>query len=254
MTAVDFRDGEWGQVMFFHDLMWVQFRRYCCLIVFFAFYKYRVFFWCIHEQVRGAETSKLDREILADIAGKTNQLGLRWAPTIWDDVQKTQLRMFKRHNSECSKHFPISETSYPTSPSQLELGQTLWKSRPSSRGAKRPGGDDKSKIFLKRQIKAWYSGRRCSSCSITFLINLSSSGAAHRTSTRQIFSTTWRQKGSKVFVRWNLLCDVHFVQTSYEVNFMVQMISREAWKAVFPDIARLWETCLPSQKSCGWCN
>ena len=109
------------------------------------------------------------------------------------------------------KHFLISETSYPTSPSQLELGQTLWKSRPSSRGAKRPGGDDKRKIVLKRQIKAWYSGTRCSSCSITFLINLSSSGAAHRTSTLQIFSTTWRQKGSKVFVRWNLLCDVHLV-------------------------------------------
>ena len=45
--------------------------------------------------MRGAETSKLDREILADIAGKTNKLGLRWAPTICDDVQKTQLRMFK---------------------------------------------------------------------------------------------------------------------------------------------------------------
>ena len=79
----------------FHDLMWVQFRRYCCLIVFFAFYKCRVFFWCIHEQVRGAETSKLDREILADIAGKTNKLGLRLDRIIWDDVQKTQLRMFK---------------------------------------------------------------------------------------------------------------------------------------------------------------
>ena len=148
------------------------------------------------------------------------------------------------------KHFLISETLYPTSPSQLELGQTLWKSRPSSRGAKRPGGDDKSKIFLKRQIKAWYSGTRCSSCSITFLINRSSSGAAHRTSTRQIFSTTWRQKGSKVFVRWNLLCDIQAVQTSCEVNFMLKMISREAWKAVSLDIARLWKTCLPSPKSC----
>ena len=32
--------------------------------------------------MRGEETTKLDREILADIAGKTNQLGLRFSPDL----------------------------------------------------------------------------------------------------------------------------------------------------------------------------
>ena len=64
------------------------------------------------------------------------------------------LRRFSKDTTQnIQKHFLISETLYPTSPSQLELGQTLWKSHPSSRGAKRPGGDDKSQIGLKRQIK-----------------------------------------------------------------------------------------------------
>ena len=246
MTAVDFRDGEWGQVMFF--MIWCEYNLEDTVAwsLFFAFYKYRVFFHAFTNRWGGRKhqswTGRSSRTLLA-------------RRTSWDSggLQPFEM-MFKRHNSECSKHFPISETSYPTLPSQLELGQTLWKSRPSSRGAKRPGGDDKSQIVLKRQIKTWYSGRRCSSCSITFLISRLSSGAAHRTSTLQIFSTTWRQKGSKVFVRWNLLCDVHLVQTSCEVNFVVKMISREAWKAISPDIARLWKTCLPSQKSCDWCS
>ena len=41
MTSVDFRNGDWGKL-------------------------------------RGAETTKLDREILADISGRQNNLGLRW--------------------------------------------------------------------------------------------------------------------------------------------------------------------------------
>ena len=41
MTSVDFRNGDWGKL-------------------------------------RGQETTKLDREILADIAGHQNDLGLRW--------------------------------------------------------------------------------------------------------------------------------------------------------------------------------
>ena len=41
MTSVDFRNGDWGKL-------------------------------------RGDETTKLDREILADISGRRNDLGLRW--------------------------------------------------------------------------------------------------------------------------------------------------------------------------------
>ena len=45
MTSVEFRNGEWGAA-------------------------------------RGKETTKLDREILADIAGRQNELGLRWISLI----------------------------------------------------------------------------------------------------------------------------------------------------------------------------
>ena len=45
MTSVEFRNGDWGAL-------------------------------------RGEETTKLDREILADIAGRQNDLGLRWFS--WD--------------------------------------------------------------------------------------------------------------------------------------------------------------------------
>ena len=59
--------------------------------------------------MRGEETTKLDREILADIAGKTNQLGLRFSP----DLSKGRMASPKVMNfwksSKRGGSFPIQK-------------------------------------------------------------------------------------------------------------------------------------------------
>ena len=75
----------------------------------------------------------MDREILADIAGKTNKLGLRFY------FHLSRLNSQKDLKAHLRSFVLFPGIWFPTLLSRLEPGQTPWKSRLLSLGERRLG-------------------------------------------------------------------------------------------------------------------